>query len=130
MVKTIIEDPVGNKFGYSGAVVTSGGKLVWLAGHVGTHNELGEPLSGDFSSQAQQTFRNLEATLAKAGGTLTDIVSMTVFLRNPSDAAEMTKIRRQALGSDFPASAAISVCAFPNPNILIEIQGTAVLNAT
>jgi 2-iminobutanoate/2-iminopropanoate deaminase len=48
---------------------------------------------------------------------------MTVFLADTRYTTRMTEIRTEVFGDDFPASAAITVTGFADPNMLIEIQG-------
>jgi 2-iminobutanoate/2-iminopropanoate deaminase len=112
---------------FSPAVITEGGKIVWIAGHTGQKDAEGKSLAGDFAAQARQTFANIEATLKEAGASLEDIVTMTVFLTDPRHTTPMTEIRAEIFRSDFPASAAITVTAFADPAMLIEIQGVAVV---
>src|SRR5438067_17994 len=75
---------------------------------------------------AKNTFRNNEKTLAEAGCTLADLVTMTVFLIDARHTTRMTELRTEILGADFPASAAITVSGFADPAMMIEIQGVAV----
>jgi 2-iminobutanoate/2-iminopropanoate deaminase len=56
--------------GYSEAVITEGGKTVWLAGQIALVDDNGKSLAGDFEGQVRQLFRNLDRTLQKAGGNL------------------------------------------------------------
>jgi 2-iminobutanoate/2-iminopropanoate deaminase len=63
---------------------------------------------------------------AAAGAKLSDMVTMTVFLIDARHTTRMTEIRREIFGSDFPASAAITVAGFAVPDMMIEIQGIAV----
>ena len=77
--------------------------------------------------KCRQTFRNIEKTLADAGAKLGDLVTMTVFLIDARYTTRMTKLRSEIFGKDFPASAAITVSGFANPDILIEIQAIAVI---
>jgi 2-iminobutanoate/2-iminopropanoate deaminase len=56
--------------GYSPAVITEGGRIVWLAGQTGTVDESGKSLAGDFEGQARQIFKALDATLRKTGAQL------------------------------------------------------------
>jgi 2-iminobutanoate/2-iminopropanoate deaminase len=112
---------------FSPAVITEGGKIVWIAGHTGSKTDDGKSLAGDFDSQTRQTFKNIETTLKEAGAMLKDIVSMTVFLSDARHTTRMTEIRSEIFGSDFPVSAAITVTGFADPAILIEIQGIAVI---
>jgi 2-iminobutanoate/2-iminopropanoate deaminase len=72
--KTIVEPSWEAKYSFSPAVVTEGGKTIWLAGHVGFVDDAGASLAGNFDAQVRQAFKNLEKTLQRAGGTLKDIV--------------------------------------------------------
>ncbi|QCI67149.1 RidA family protein [Phreatobacter stygius] len=114
-------------FSFSPAVVTRGGRTVWLAGHTGQRADDGRSLAGDFEAQTRQTFRNLEKTLTEAGASLADLVSMTVFLIDARYSRPMTDLRKEILKRDFPASAAITVAGFANPDMMIEIQAVAVV---
>ena len=112
---------------FSPAVITEGGKVIWIAGHTGQKDPAGNSLAGDFDAQVRQTFKNIEATLKEAGASVKDIVTMTVFLADSRYTTRMTEIRTEVFGEDFPASAAITVTGFADPSMLIEIQGIAVV---
>ena len=112
---------------YSLAVVTEGGKSVWLAGQTATVDDNGKSLAGDFEGQARQVFKLLNATLEKAGGKLSDMVQMTVFITDVRYGDRLTQIRREIFGDNFPGSALITVTALANPDAKIEIQGYAVV---
>jgi 2-iminobutanoate/2-iminopropanoate deaminase len=113
--------------GYSLAVITEGGKTVWLAGQTATADDSGKSLAGDFEGQARQIFKQLGATLEKAGGKLGDMVQMTVFITDVRYGDRFTQIRREVLGDNFPGSALITISALANPDAKIEIQGYAVI---
>ncbi len=118
------------KRAYSPAVITEGAaRAIWVAGHTGAVDEAGQSLAGDFDAQCRQTFRNIEKTLAEAGGRLADIVTMTVFLIDARHTTRMTELRTEIFGGDFPASAAITVAGFARPEMMIEIQCVAVVAA-
>jgi 2-iminobutanoate/2-iminopropanoate deaminase len=127
MKKTFVRGSWQQSRAFSPAVITEGGKIVWIAGHTGQKDNDGKSLAGDFVAQTYQTFKNIEATLSEAGGTLKDIVMMTVFLNDPRQTMRMTEIRAEIFGSDFPASAAITVSGFADPTMLVEIQAIAVI---
>lgn len=115
--------------GYSLAVITEGGKIVWLAGQTATADDSGRSLAGDFEGQVQQIFKLLNATLEKAGGKLSDMVQMTVFITDVRYGDRLTEIRREIFGDNFPGSALITITALANPDAKIEIQGFAVLGS-
>ena len=124
--KTFVRGTWQKTRAFSPAVITEGGRIVWIAGHTGQKDADGKSLAGDFEAQTYQTFRNIEATLKDAGATLQDIVTMTVFLTDPRHTTRMTEIRTEIFGADFPASAAITVAGFADPAMMIEIQAVAV----
>jgi 2-iminobutanoate/2-iminopropanoate deaminase len=127
MQKTFVRGTWQQKRAFSPAVVTAGAdRIVWLAGHTGQVDDAGKSLAGDFDAQCRQTFRNIERTLAEAGGKLSDLVTMTVFLIDVRNTTRMTEIRTEIFGRDFPASAAITAAGFADPAIMIEIQAVAV----
>jgi len=115
--------------GYSLAVITEGGKIVWLAGQTATADDSGKSLAGDFEGQARQIFKLLDATLEKAGGKLSDMVQMTVFITDVRYGDRLTEIRREIFGDNFPGSALITITALANPDAKLEIQGFAVLGS-
>src|ERR1700731_4639584 len=113
--------------GYSQAVVTQGGRTIWLAGHTGAVDASGKSLAGDFDAQVRAVFAAIEATLAEAGGKLSDMVTMAVFLTDPRNHRRFTELRREILGKEFPASAAIYISHLASPYALLEIQAVAVV---
>jgi 2-iminobutanoate/2-iminopropanoate deaminase len=114
--------------GYSQAVVVAqGGRTIWLAGHTGAVDTAGKSLAGDFEAQVRAAFAAIDATLKEAGGKLADMVTMTVFLTDMRNQRRFTDLRREILGADFPASAAIGISHLANPNALLEIQAVAVV---
>src|ERR1700722_20117755 len=115
--------------GYSEAVVTEGGRTVWLAGQTATVDDMGKSLAGDFEGQARQLFKNLDRTLQKAGGKLSDMVQMTVFITDVRYGDRLTQIRREVFGDNFPGSALITIPALAVPDAKIEIQGYAVVGS-
>ena len=115
--------------GYSTAVMTEGGKTVWLAGQTATVDDSGKSLATDFDGQTRQIFKHLNATLEKAGGKLSDMVQMTVFITDIRYADRLTQIRKEIFGDNFPGSALVAITALANPDAKIEIQGFAVLGS-
>ena len=126
MKKSFVRGTWQDKRTYSPAVIAEGAtKTIWVAGHTGAVDDAGKSLAGDFDAQCRQTFRNIEKTLAEAGAKLSDIVTMTVFLIDARYTTRMTELRTQIFGKDFPASAAITVAGFAQPEMMIEVQCVA-----
>jgi enamine deaminase RidA (YjgF/YER057c/UK114 family) len=119
-------EPSNAQRSYSAGVVTQGGRIVWLAGMGGTQTADGKKITY-FAGQTRRAFENIEAALKQAGGSLDDIVSMTVMIRNQSDGNEFVKIRSEFFKTKFPASTLITAKDFANPDLLVEIQSVAVI---
>jgi enamine deaminase RidA (YjgF/YER057c/UK114 family) len=125
--KTFVRGTWQQKRAFSPAVIVTGAaKTIYVAGHTGQTAEDGTAIT-DFEAQCRRTFRNIEVTLAEAGAKLSDLVTMTVFLTDVRYTTPMTEIREEIFGKNFPASAALTVTGFARPDILIEIQGIAVV---
>jgi enamine deaminase RidA (YjgF/YER057c/UK114 family) len=115
---------------FSPAVVTEGGRIVWMAGQTATLDEAGKDIGGNFEAQARRVFALMDQTLRRAGGTLADLVTMTVFIKEPRHGDRFVQIRRELFpDGKFPASALITVSNFARPGMEIEIQGIAVIGA-
>lgn len=112
---------------YSQAVITEGGRTIWLAGQVGATDGSGGSLAGDFDGQVREVFSRLGQTLTEAGGNLRDMVTMTVFITDARYGDRFTQLRKEIFGDNFPASALITVAGLARPEILVEVQGVAVI---
>ena len=130
MKKSFVRGTWQVKRAFSPCVITEGtGRTIYIAGHTGQTDDAGKSLAGDFDAQCRQTFRNIEKTLAEAGAKLADLVTMTVFLIDTRHTTRMTELRTEIFGKDFPASAAITIAGFAQPEMMIEIQCVAVVAA-
>ena len=109
---------------FSPAVITESGRTVWLAGQTTTTDLDGHDISG----QCRTCFALIDKTLQRVGGSLANLVTMTVFLNDPRHGEAFVKIRSTMFEPGrYPASALITVSHFARPGIVLEIQGVAVL---
>ena len=128
MERNHIEGTWQKERSFSPAVITSGGEhTIWVAGHGGQVDDDGNSLAGDFDAQVHQSFANLAATLASAGADLADMVTMTVFIIDTRYGDRFTELRAAYFPDGFPASALITVKGFAKPEMMVEIQGMAVV---
>jgi 2-iminobutanoate/2-iminopropanoate deaminase len=113
---------------YSPAVITQGGRIVWLAGQTATKDEAGNDIGGNFDAQVKTIFSLIDKTLQRVGGRLANMVTMTVFINDPRLGDRFVELRGGFFpDGKFPASALITVSHFARPGMLIEIQGVAVI---
>ena len=113
---------------FSPAVVTEGGKTIWLAGQTTTTDASGNDISGKFEEQAKACFALIEKTLARADASLSNIVWMTVFIKDPRNGDAFVKLRSSLFqDGKFPASTLVTISNFARPGMEIEIQAIAVV---
>jgi len=129
MKKTFLEpSELQKNRAFSPAVITEGGRIVWMAGQTATVDAGGRDISANFEAQTRRVFSLMDQTLQRAGGTLADLVTMTVFITDPRHGDRFVEIRKEMFpGGNFPASALITVSAFARPGIDVEIQAIAVV---
>lgn len=113
---------------YSPAVITDGGRIVWLSGETTTTDLTGKDIKGDFEAQARTVFALIDQTLKRAGGSLKDIVTMTAYLTDARNGATFAKVRTEMFPDrNFPSSAQITISNLAVPGMLVEIQAVAVI---
>ncbi|MGZ8163259.1 MAG: RidA family protein [Methylobacter sp.] len=113
MTKTIIStDQAPQAIGtYSQAVKV--GQIVYLSGQIPLVPESMTLVEGDISAQITQVFNNLKAVAIAAGGDLSDIVKLNVFLTDLSHFPIVNEIMGNYFHEPYPARAAIGVAALP-----------------
>lgn len=108
---------------YSQAVRT--GNLVFLSGQIPLRPDTMEIVGGDFSARARQVFRNLAAVAEAAGGSLDDVVKLTVFLTDLDNFATVNAVMEDFFTAPFPARAAVGVASLPKG---ADVEADAILS--
>ncbi len=114
---------------FSPCVKTVGGTMLWVAGHGAYRDADGKSLAGDFAGQTHEVFRLMGETMARAGAKLQDLVTMTVWIIDSRHGDAFTEIRKAYFPDGFAASAMITCAGFAQPEMMVEIQGIAVIDA-
>ena len=110
------------------AVVTEGGRTIWLAGQTTLVDLEGRDITGQFEAQTRTIFALLDRTLARAGGKLENMVTMTVFINDGRNGDRFVQIRNEFFSDGrYPCSALLTISNFARPGCLIETQGVAVV---
>jgi len=116
--------------GYSHATVATG-RIVFLAGQTAL-DATGRIIEGTVVDQFELALGNLLTALAAAGGTPSDLASLTIYATNLADyqghAAAIGDVWRRLAGRDYPAMALIGVDRLWDLEAVVEIQGYAVLS--
>jgi enamine deaminase RidA (YjgF/YER057c/UK114 family) len=117
--------------GFSHAVAATG-RLVFLAGQTGVDRD-GNVAGGGVVPQFERALTSLLTALGAAGGLPSDLVSLTIYLTDMADyqahAREIGAVWRRLAGTEYPAMAAVGVTRLWLPELLVEIQGIAVVSA-
>lgn len=117
--------------GYAHGVVTQGGRLLFLAGQPALDAEGKIVAPGDIAGQFNQSFKNLKTVLEEAGGTMTDIVKLTIYVTDKSAYLSNLKpigaVYRSYFGRYYPAMTLVEVKSLFDDAALVEIEGTAVI---
>lgn len=129
MERQYVEGTWQKKRAFSPAVSTTGGRMVFVAGHGAPHDASGRSLAGDFDAQVHESFRLMAASMERAGARLADLVTMTVFIIDVRYGDRFTELRAGYFPDGrYPASAMLTVKGFAQPAMMVEIQGIAVVD--
>lgn len=108
------------------AVVAGG--VVYLRGQIGQDLDTRENVGvGDVEAQAEKAMANIAMLMDEAGGTLEDIVKVTVYLTDIRFREPVYRVMGRWLKGVHPISTGIVVSALARPEWLVEIDATAVL---
>lgn len=100
---------------------------VYLSGQIPLLPETMQMVEGDIADQITQVFNNLKAVAEAAGGSLSDIVKLNVFLVDLSHFPIVNEIMGRYFQAPYPARAAIGVAALPKA-AQVEMDAVMVLN--
>jgi 2-iminobutanoate/2-iminopropanoate deaminase len=107
---------------YSQAVCVNG--WLFISGQIPIDPATGEFVKGDFKAQVERVLENIKAIVEAAGGTLDNIVKVTVFLRDIAKFAEFNEVYSRYFPSNPPARSAIGVAALPR-GAEVEVEAIA-----
>lgn len=102
------------------------GNLVFISGQIA---QVGNRIvgKGDPLAQCRQAFRNMRALIEAAGGTMDDIVRITVWLTDVRHRPALLKARAEAFKGDFPTVTLVGGVDLAYDDLLVEIDAFAVL---
>jgi enamine deaminase RidA (YjgF/YER057c/UK114 family) len=112
--------------GYTQAVKV--GNTVYIAGQVSAGPDGNVVGKGDPEAQARQVWRNIEAAVKSAGGTLQNVVKTTTYVTSINYAAAVRKVREELYqSSNPPTSTLLVVAGLASPDYMVEIEAIAVV---
>jgi 2-iminobutanoate/2-iminopropanoate deaminase len=119
----VAEPPPGT---WSNCLVVNG--VAYISGMVARGND-GKVIAGDEYEQAKLSFAKIRSIVEAAGGTMADVVKITIFVTDITQRAKVWQARREVFAGDFPASTLVQVAALAEPSVKVEIEAIAHIGA-
>ncbi len=129
--KTINPTTLVKPTGYAHGVSTTGGRLLFLAGQPGLDAKGNVVAPDDLVAQSAQAYANLKAVVEAAGGAMTDVVKLTIYVTDraayKANLKAIGAAYRQVFGKHYPAMTLVEVKSLFDDDALIEMDGFAVI---
>jgi 2-iminobutanoate/2-iminopropanoate deaminase len=107
---------------WSNCLVADG--VAYVAGMVARGSD-GKIVAGDEYDQAKLIFTKIKNLVEAAGGTMADVVKVTIFVTDISQRDKVWRARREFFTGDFPASTLVQIAALAEPSLKVEIEAVA-----
>ncbi len=111
---------------YSQATAVTGGRTIYLSGQIGLEPGTGELVSENFEGQVRQAFANMRAVIEATGGSLQNIVKLTLFLTDLGKFSSVNAIMADLIPQPFPARSTIGVASLPK-GAQFEVEAIVVI---
>jgi len=108
--------PVGP---YSQGIIA--GNYLFVSGQIPIDPETGEVVKGDFKTQVRRVLENIKAIVEASGGSMKDVVKVTVYLKDMNKFREFNEIYKEYFKEEPPARSVIEVSNLPK-NVDLEID--------
>lgn len=110
---------------WSNCLVVNG--LAYIAGM--TARSAGQDTAADEYAQSKAIFTKIRHLVEAAGGSMADIVKVTIFVTDISQREKVWQARREFFTGNFPASTLVQVAALADPSLKVEIEAVAHIDA-
>ena len=118
--------------GFNHGILTTGGRLLFLAGQDATGVDGRIVAAGDLVAQFALALSNLTTVVEAASGKAEHVVRLTIYVKSRDDYTAKLKplgeVYRRYVGGHYPAMSLFEVSGFFQPEALVEIEGIAVLD--
>jgi 2-iminobutanoate/2-iminopropanoate deaminase len=99
--------------------------IAYVSGMVALANDAKALAAMDEYDQAKAVFAKIRGLIEAAGGTMADVVKITMFVTNIGNGNKIWRARREVFTGDFPASTMVEVRGLATRETLIEIEAIA-----
>lgn len=100
------------------------GEFVFLSGQIPLDPATMEVVEGDFEARARRVFDNLRAVAEASGGSLNDVVKLTVYLTDLNNFVTVNTVMEDYFDQPYPARAAVGVASLPKG---VDVEADAIL---
>jgi 2-iminobutanoate/2-iminopropanoate deaminase len=114
------EPPAGT---WSNCLVVGG--IAYIAGMTARGSEA----EGDEYVQAKAIFSKIRHLVEATGGSMADVVKVTIFVTDITQREKVWQARREFFTGNFPASTLVQVAALADPMLKVEIEAVAHIGA-
>src|SRR5262245_7692160 len=111
---------------WSNCLVVNG--IAYVAGMIARGKD-GKIVDGDEYEQAKAIFAKIRHLIEAAGGSMADVVKVSIFVTDIKQREKVWRARREVFSGDFPASTLVQVAALAEPSVKVEIEAIAHLGA-
>ena len=112
---------------FSSAAWQPEGRVLHISGHVSQDADGRTVGQGDMEAQTRQVLENIRDVLTSVGGTMDDVVKVTVFVTDVAEIGKIHAVRSEFFNKPYPASTLVQVAQLIDPDWLIEIEAVAVV---
>jgi len=112
---------------YSLVNIAQPGRMVFVAGQTASDPQGNVVGIADARAQTRYILEKIKRAVEAAGGTINDVVALSVFTTDVRYHRDINEVRREVLGANFPTSTMVQVVALARPELLLEINATAVI---
>ena len=125
----INSDRIGKPSGHfsQANVIEARGRIVFISGMTSKCADGTIAGVGDLEAQTRQMCENVKAAVEAAGGSMTDICRVDVYVKDMTGFDIIHRVRREYFPSPPPASTMVAVSGFTHPDYLIEMAAIAVI---
>ena len=110
------------------AVVTEGGKIIWLRGQCPQNLDDAVSIeSDDPAEQARKVMQNISQLIQEAGGEMKHLVKIVVYITDARHREAVYRVIGEYTKGVHPVSTGLVVTALARPEWLVEIDATAVI---
>jgi enamine deaminase RidA (YjgF/YER057c/UK114 family) len=127
MTRLLVEPDPDHLWASAAKGLLAGGTL-YLSGQVALDSDM-NVVGSDIAAQAERALSNIQDIVRAAGGTMADIVHLTLYFVNRDDAPGYFEVARRFFGASPPPATGVVVAGLLMPELLIEIDARAVITA-